>query len=245
VSIISPEDGSYLASGEVTVTWNCTEENLDHFEVRVDGGDWVNVGTNTSYTVTLGEGVHTVYIRAVDAVGHTGEISASFTVDTTAPQLTITSPEDGATVSPGQVEIAWECTEENLDHFEVRVDGGDWVNVGTNTSYTVTLTDGEHTIDVRAVDRAGNIAEKSITVNAGTQIFGASPWLLVGIILLIAVLLAAVLLMVRRKSPGEYEEAMPESEETETSGEPEDSEETAETPEETAGEETPETEENI
>ncbi|WP_144083022.1 beta strand repeat-containing protein [Salinispira pacifica] len=56
---------------------------------------------NWSFSVaqgSLADGAHTVYIQATDGVGNTRIASRAFTVDKTAPSISITSPADGSAV---------------------------------------------------------------------------------------------------------------------------------------------------
>ena len=91
VSIISPSNGAEVTTCNVTVEWNGSDDTgIDHFEVRLDGGSWINVGTNTSYTFTdLSEGSHTVEVRAFDEAGNTATATVTFTVKTLAPIVAV------------------------------------------------------------------------------------------------------------------------------------------------------------
>ena len=157
VTITSPSEGDYVATGDVTVTWTYSG-TVDHFGVSVDGGSEQDVGTSTSVTLTLDDGQHTVTVTAHGSA--TASDSVTFTVDTTPPSLSVSAP----AYATGDYEVAWTCAEDNLDHYEVSVDGGAWQNVGTSASYTVTdPTEGSHTVAVKAVDKAGNEATQTVT----------------------------------------------------------------------------------
>jgi hypothetical protein len=81
-----PVQDSQVKSSQVTVEWFGIDSRagIDHYEVNLDNGSWINVGTVQSYTFTgLGDGTHTVYIRGFDKVGHEGDVSVSFLVNTT------------------------------------------------------------------------------------------------------------------------------------------------------------------
>ena len=158
VTITSPNEGDFVATSDVTVTWTYSGA-VDHFGVSVDGGSEQDVGTSTSVTLTLDDGSHTVTVTA-----HGSSTSASdtvtFTVDATPPSLSASAP----AYATGDYEVTWTCAEDNLDHYEVSVDGGAWQNVGTSTSYAVTdPTEGSHTVAVKAVDKAGNEATQTVT----------------------------------------------------------------------------------
>src|SRR5689334_12226579 len=101
--------------------------------------------------------------------------SRSFTVDTapppdtTAPDTTITSGPTGAT-SDSTPTFAFTATEAN-SVFECRVDTGAWADC-TSPWTTAALSDGDHSVSVRATDVAGNTdatpATRAFTVNTAT-----------------------------------------------------------------------------
>jgi hypothetical protein len=86
--------------------------------------------------------------------------------DTTAPDTTITSGPSGTT-NDSTPTFAFTATEAN-SVFECRVDSGSWADC-TSPWTTSSLTDGAHTVSVRATDVAGNTdaspATRSFTVD--------------------------------------------------------------------------------
>ncbi|RLI12025.1 hypothetical protein DRO33_03135, partial [Candidatus Bathyarchaeota archaeon] len=171
VSITSPTEGAVLGSSDVTVQWSSSDNyGIDHYEIWLDGSltDTVDAAT-TSYTLTgLSDGTHTAEIIAVDVAGNTASAVVHFTVDTTAPWIQITSPSDGATISVTTIRLVWVAGDNvAIDHYEVYVDGT-LVWTGTErTTLVQDLTSGTHTIQVTAIDTAGNTATDTITITIG------------------------------------------------------------------------------
>ncbi len=95
----------------------------------------------------------------------------TFPVDKYPPTITVTSPSDGARLPLGDVEITWIGEDDGgIDHYEVRIDGGSWIDVGTNTSYTFTNPSiGTHTFYVRAFDLQGYNASDSVSFILGSD----------------------------------------------------------------------------
>jgi hypothetical protein len=57
-----------------------------------------------------------------------------------------------------------------ISHYEIRLDGGAWTNVGANTTYTFTqLADGSHIIDIRTVDKVRNIQQSTVSFTVNTS----------------------------------------------------------------------------
>ena len=77
-----------------------------------------------------------------------------FAVDVTAPHTTITGGPIGAT---GLTHATFQFgSGESGSTFQCRLDGSAWEDCASPTSYTG-LSEGQHTFDVRATDRAGNV----------------------------------------------------------------------------------------
>jgi parallel beta-helix repeat protein len=86
VSIGAPMPNSEIKSSQVTVEWVGTDvgAGIDRYDIRIDGSFWTNIGAVQGYTFSgLGDGPHTVDLKAIDRVGHESVVSVSFVVNTT------------------------------------------------------------------------------------------------------------------------------------------------------------------
>lgn len=180
--IDSPSSGSYQTTGSVTVAWTESDatSGIAETEISTDGTTWETV-TGASGLLTLAEGPHTVYIRVTDHAGNINETSVSFTVDSLAPTLYITSPADSSYNSTGSVTVSWSGSDDDgtgIAYYEASIDGGGRTNLSFATSHTFSgLAGGSHTVAIRAVDIAGNAASDSVsfTVSFGPVIHVTSP----------------------------------------------------------------------
>lgn len=166
VGIISPLEGAF-AGTNVTVAWTASDNGeIDHFELRVDYGTWVEVGTVQEYTlVFLSEGPHTVEVMAVDVAGNCGNDSVTFTVDTTPPALQITSPVSGAVINSTSITVVWSCSDavSGIRNSSIRLDGGEWIPKGTSSQHLFSgLSEGQHSVEVMVLDRAGHSTVENV-----------------------------------------------------------------------------------
>ena len=115
----------------------------------------------------LTDGAHTIVASQTDAFGNTGSASLTFTLDTTAPSVAITSA-GGATnqanqTITGTVDIADAgATVTILDGATVA--GTAIVQGNGNWSAPVTLTGGTNSLTARVTDAAGNTATSAAVV---------------------------------------------------------------------------------
>lgn len=95
--------------------------------------------------------------------------------DTTIPNVTLTSPTNGATVSGSVALAATAADNAGVARVEFRVDGA-LIGSDTTAPYTGTWSavPGSHVIQARAIDAAGNLANSSATVNVA-QADAAAP----------------------------------------------------------------------
>jgi hypothetical protein len=124
------------------------------FECSVDGGPFGGCSSPFS-TPFLSDGSHTFAVRAIDAAGNTDPTpaTATFTVDTAAPNTFITSGPAGPTNNPRPT---LEFTASEADSsFQCRLDSGPF-NPCSSPFTTPVLTNGTHTFAVRATDSTGN-----------------------------------------------------------------------------------------
>jgi PKD repeat protein len=118
-------------------------------------------------TDALPDGEHVFEVEATDVAGNVEDppLRREFTVDTAPPETDIVSGPESRTRHLGPFAFA---STEPLGRFECSVDGGPFANC--SSSYNLpSLPDGERTLSVRAVDRAGNVdlspAARTITLD--------------------------------------------------------------------------------
>ena len=166
-----------------TGTATDTSSNISWVEYKVDEEGWIAAtasdGTFDSLsegysftTATLSNGAHTVYVRATDSATNTtaeaNYVSDSFAVDTGPPSVTITAltPDPTNDNTPTFTGMATD-TLSNVGGVEYKVDDGSWAAATASdgafdslsegyTFTTAALSDGLHTVYVKATDAATN-----------------------------------------------------------------------------------------
>ncbi|QDE70500.1 cell envelope biogenesis protein OmpA [Myxococcus xanthus] len=159
VVITTPADGAVL--DVPVVTYSGTTEPGSTVTVVVDG---VTVGTvvadpsgNWSLPVgdTLSEGPHTVSVTAEDEAGNTGTtVTHTFTVDAEPPETMFTSTPPALSNSDSAT-FDFDSDESPVT-YECSLDGAAFTACTDPVTFTG-LDDGEHTLEVRAVDGEGNV----------------------------------------------------------------------------------------
>ena len=159
-------------TGDSTPTFGFTSpEPGARFECRVDDAAF-EACTTPHTTAELTDGNHAFQVRSIDAVGNTDPIPAAraFTVDTVAPDTTISSGPAGITYDRTP-SFSFPYTDGALSH-ECRVDDEPFAPCSSPTT-TDPLSDGEHTFEVRGIDGGGNVdptpAKRTFTID--TEIF--------------------------------------------------------------------------
>ena len=169
IRIINPADNTYTNVTQITVTWSGSDNvGVDHYEVKADDNSWINVDGNTSYTFSLDEGIHIIYVRAFDVAGNLNVTSVQIIVDLTSPIFVDVDPGNNTYVQ-SKVTFVWNFTDNyGLGYYRIRIDGGSWVTT-TGTSYTFEyLTEGNHTVEIVAYDKAGNPTYVEVHIIADT-----------------------------------------------------------------------------
>lgn len=204
----------FRSAVEITLTATDDKTGINYTKYRVNGGSWTN------YTAPIqisGEGTQTVEFYSIDYAGNTETTkSRSVKIDTVAPALAIDQV-NGTTYNVSAITISWTSSDatSGIDHFEVVVDYGPFVRIdATVLSTTLNLSDGNHLIIVRAVDKAGMVTEKRVDIvislppsppgpEPPADIFGGMLPLLLLIIVALAACLVVFFLLKRRKKDGQ------------------------------------------
>jgi hypothetical protein len=152
-SIASQPADPASATG-ASFSFNSTEGGST-FEVRLDGGAWTSGSSPKAYA-GLSDGSHTFQVRATDPAGNQDGTPATYTwtVDTAAPNASFSStPADPGNDPTPTFGLA---STETPAGYEVNLDGGGWVAASTPLTISPALSDGSHTLQLRASDAAGN-----------------------------------------------------------------------------------------
>ena len=193
IAITSPGAGAKLITNKPTITFQLRDNDsgikISALALKIDGGAAIGNaaagmtctpvagGYDCTYVVqtALTDGSHTVTINIQDNDGNAAsQASVTFTVDTVAPTLNVTSPANGlvtnnanqnvvgttsdATSSPVTVTIKLNGT----DQGAVAVDGSG------NFTKSVNLSAGSNTIVIRSTDSAGKYTEVTRSVTLDT-----------------------------------------------------------------------------
>ena len=147
VTITAPAmDGLFLRP-PVTLGWNVVELNPMATTATLDGDTAVTPGFQVAT-----EGAHTLAVSATDRAGGMGSATRTFTIDSTAPVLTVTAPADGSYVR-GPVMISFSITDANPGATaSATLDGAAFTSGGSVN------VEGAHTLVVTGADAAGNPA---------------------------------------------------------------------------------------
>lgn len=171
ITILSPNNDTYTNGSGLLITWECSDnKGVDHIEIRIDDGSWINIGNVTSFEVpSLWEGSHIIYIRAVDVYGNTKTVSIRIIVDTTPPEITILEPINGTIINSTTVVLSWTTNDPDIDYFKIIANGSTIADKLTEDSHTISLTnDGFYIIKVVGVDKAGNTGSSTVRITIDT-----------------------------------------------------------------------------
>ncbi|MGD2091337.1 MAG: Ig-like domain-containing protein, partial [Candidatus Aminicenantes bacterium] len=174
LTIASPESGEFLDKANVTVIGTVIDKS-DILYVRVNGTNAVIDTQNNTYTVDLplAEGENTLSVESEDEYQNKGSIGITVTVDTTAPQITVSSPQSGSITNKEKLTITGSITD--AYPHQVTLSGGSAGSVegeliGSNFYFKdIVLSEGENAFTVVCQDRAGNSGQFNIIVVRDSQ----------------------------------------------------------------------------
>ena len=162
---------SGLTNAHVSTFTFTSSDAVSTFECRVDAAAFAPC-TSPFTTSSLANGAHTFEVSAIGAVGDTDPTPASrgFTVDTVAPQTTITGGPTGTT-NDNTPTFTFTSPDAGST-FQCRIDAAAFAMC--TTPFTTALAQGAHTFRVRATDAAGN-SDQSPASRAFTVSTAPSP----------------------------------------------------------------------
>lgn len=192
VSIVSPGASAFLTTNMPTITAQLRDADsgvkISTLTFKLDGTavaynatgmtcTAVTGGYNISYTpkTALSDGAHTVTVAVTDNDGNvSATASRSFTVDTVAPVLNVTTPADGLITNQpgGTVSGTTSDVTSSPVTLTIKVNGSSigavTVNGDGSFSQAVTYAEGSNTVVITATDSAGKTTSVTRTVAVDT-----------------------------------------------------------------------------
>jgi hypothetical protein len=180
VTIQAPTPG-LLTNHDVTVIGQAVDSlsPVVSVERQIDAGSFTAVPFDAAghFSFATGllldgsqDGVHTVRLRATDKAGNESQpVSTSFTLDSQPPVMTIQSPSAGL-LTNHDVTVTGQAADvvSGVASVERQIDDGSFVTVPFDASghfrFATGLPldgskDGQHTVHLRATDKAGNVSK--------------------------------------------------------------------------------------
>ncbi|TLZ44445.1 MAG: hypothetical protein E6K19_04560 [Methanobacteriota archaeon] len=196
-------NGWYVSVVSVTLAATSPTGSTVTIAYRIDRGPWF------TYTgpLSLGEGNHTLEYRASDAEGHLEAIrSLPLPVDVTNPIITGLAP-TGRVTNP-TASVSWTASDQvsGIAGYEVRIDNGSFQKIGATPSYSQFWSSRSHTVQVKAVDKAGHESVASTTFTVEPEFFGSGGLLQIlpaALPVVALALLVASYVLLRSRRPDE------------------------------------------
>ncbi|MGH2906006.1 MAG: Ig-like domain-containing protein [Solirubrobacterales bacterium] len=156
-SLAAPPVNGFVPLKRPSITYSATDLSLATVTCSLDGAAASDCKNASPFTPSsdLADGAHSFVVVATDAVGNTGATATAtlnFTVDTTPPVISLTSPTAGQTVDASSPGIVLSVTGGTA---QCRYDAQPYVPCDAAFA-AITLPDGPHSISVLATDLAGN-----------------------------------------------------------------------------------------
>lgn len=196
VTLVSPSNHAYISNNQAPVVFQVTDEaggsgvDLDSVQLQLAGKTYgresdriqteaITNGYRITYTPSeaYADGIQELTITARDHDGNAAApLTASYTVDTVPPSLTISAPADGLITNRKECIVQGVTNDALSSPVTVTVvhngtaQGMTAVGEGGAFAQAVALTEGENTITVTAADAAGKETAITLTVLLDTTV---------------------------------------------------------------------------
>jgi hypothetical protein len=158
ITVISPADGLLTTQAAQIITGNLAALGtltINDIDVTVE------TDLSFSHAITLTEGENTITLIATDELSNTITQSLNLELDTTAPVITVSSPEDGGFLTQNITAITG-----SLNEVATLTINGESVTIDAvlNFTHDISLNEGENTFTLVATDDAGHSTSQPLTV---------------------------------------------------------------------------------
>ena len=180
ITVSSPTNNAVLTNNTPTFSWKVADADsgvkADSIKLYIDGtevaGKITATKSGTTYTCSyvptsaLKDGSHTIKYAVTDNDGNSKTASITIKIDTVAPSLTVSTPENNAKVNTTPITVSGYTNDLTSSPVTVKVNGTS-VTVDSNGYFTTTvaLSSGDNKITIVATDGAGKSTTVTRTVN--------------------------------------------------------------------------------
>lgn len=195
IKLVQPSNGAYISNNQLPIIFEVTDEtggsgvNASTVALKLAGTTYKDGSTGMSKTAitdgyrftftpqaALSDGAKAIEITASDHDGNAAaKVTASYTVDTVPPTLTISSPQDGLATNQKNVVLTGITNDTLSSPVTVTVMQGSAsytpavANDGS-FSQALVLTEGVNTIKIVSTDAAGKSTTINLTVTLDTSV---------------------------------------------------------------------------
>jgi large repetitive protein len=158
--VLTPPSTSNSTSATFDFNYEGTETGTVTYQCKLDTEAAFTPCPDPKTYTSLGEGPHTLLVRAVDAAGNVDSSPARYdwTVDTLPPDTKIVSnPPSNSNSKSATFSFDYTGTETGSVTYECKLDTEADFTACSNPKTYADLGEGEHTLQVRAVDATGNV----------------------------------------------------------------------------------------
>jgi RHS repeat-associated protein len=170
ISIVKPTEGQYIANSTFDFTVDASPDTKLWWQYNAK--PWVyEAETTHTETYTRPDGFYAFTARAQDRSGNISDVQeVNFCVDVTPPESFAIGANVSGWTNNNAPTINFSTTDatSGVDYYEYTVDAGGWTMIASPFVLPV-LSDGIHTVSVRAIDRAGNIRNEALVVKIDTS----------------------------------------------------------------------------
>ncbi|MGY5860171.1 MAG: hypothetical protein RTU63_12445, partial [Candidatus Thorarchaeota archaeon] len=172
INLVSPTNNS-IQESSVDVTIAFTDTTLDSTLYYWDSAPSNSSWAMAPYTTTIpsGDGTHTLHVYANDLIGRWSHEFYVFTVDTTAPIITLVSPTNNS-LHESSTGVTITITDTTLDstlyYWDSSPSNSSWILAPYTT--TIPSGDGPHTLHVYASDLIGRWSHEVYVFTVDTMV---------------------------------------------------------------------------
>jgi sugar lactone lactonase YvrE len=161
VTITAPVPNFLTNASQITVTGSVSDASAVS-QISINGQPITVSGSGFSAVVNLAEGPNTITVVAQDAAANQGTATVSGTRDSIAPIISISAPSGGFLTNTASILVSGTVADVG-GIGSVAVNGQNVGATGGAFSCMVSLTEGQNTITVTAVDPAGNTGTGTVS----------------------------------------------------------------------------------